>query len=430
MLLHKGKTYELTLGENDYSFDEDHLTDLKFSASAPNYGMYGIATGQFSCRAYAENAENILQNLTPNMPVSFSELRCELILTSAAVDSKNVLSITASTKTINSGISFYNDSYIEKGTDGKSLMYDMDKVVEDAFRLFDVPYSYSASSGMKLYLCEFEGKSCSSVIEEASKLYGGYFCMQPSGFLVLNVYGQNSDTIDGTNPDNISDTLMQPERAISKIIVTDSESGDTSIYGNAAAPWYETETLEGDYLFGEAVCKSAAESMLHSYRGWSCDNVIVNQTPNLNSLFRTSSADLVVQKIDISYTKNHIVASLGADTVQTSYSDYKNAVERKLASKVKSNSIYGNTVIDSKDGLMFVWQEKSESNTRTSERYSFSTSKGGVIKYGGAMVDSKFPEITFKSDASGFTTKYGDTSIEYEMSIDGDNLTLKEKEGD
>ena len=50
-----------------------------------------------------------------------------------------------------------------------------------------------------------------------------------------------------------------------------------------------------------------------------------------------------------------------------------------------------------------------------------------MTKYGGAMVDSKLPEITFKSDASGFTTKYGDTSIEYEMSIDGDNLTLKEK---
>lgn len=142
--MHKGKAYKLILGENQYIFDEDHLADMRYSMAAPNYGMYGLTTGQFSCRAYAENAENVLQNLTPNMQVSFSELSCGLVLTSASVVSKNVLSITASTKTINSSIPFYKDGYIDKGADGKSLKYKMDEVVGDAFGLFDVPFSYQS----------------------------------------------------------------------------------------------------------------------------------------------------------------------------------------------------------------------------------------------------------------------------------------------
>ncbi len=428
--MHKGKAYKLTLGENQYIFDEDHLADMRYSIAAPNYGMYGLTTGQFSCRAYAENAENVLQNLTPNMQVSFSELSCGLVLTSASVVSKNVLSITASTKTINSSIPFYKDGYIDKGADGKSLKYKMDEVVGDAFGLFDVPFSYGKSSGMELYLSEFEGKGCNRIIEEASKLYGGYFCIQPSGYLELNVYGESSDSVDGTDLDRISEIFTQSERAITKVVATDSESGDVYVFGREPAPWYETETLEGDYLFGEAACRSAADFMLHSYKGWSCEDVVVPQTPDLNSLFMTGGGELTVRKIDVRYTKNHIVAALGAQSMQMSFADYKNSAERKLEARVKANSVYGGTSIDSKDGLMFVWQESSESEgSRKSERYGFTPGKGGVTEYSGALVSKKLPGIALKSDLSGFTTNYDDTSIEYEMEWNGDNVTLKEKDG-
>lgn len=427
--LHKGKGYKLTLGVNQYIFDEDHIADMRFSEAAPNYGMYGLTTGQFSCRAYAENAENVLQNLTPNMQVSFSELSCGLVLTSASVVSKNVLSITASTKTINSSIPFYKDGYVDKGSDGKSLTYKMDEVVGDAFGLFDVPFSCSKSSGMKLYLSEFEGKGCNRIIEEASKLYGGYFCIQPSGSLMLNVYGESSGTVDGTDLDNISEIFTQSVRAITKVVATDSESGDVYTYGGLLAPWYETETLEGDYLFGEAACRSAADFMRHSYKGWSCEDVVVSQTPDLNSLFETSNGNLTIQKIDARYTKNHIIASLGAQSMQMSFADYKNSAERKLEARVKANSVYGGTSIDSKDGLMFVWQEKSESeSSRKSERYGFTPGKGGVTEYSGALKSKKYPGIALNADLSGFKMQYDDTSFDFEVVIDGDNVTLKEKE--
>gem|GEM_PF-5144844 len=440
--LHRGRTYTLNLGQGRYTFNEDRLADIRFSQSAPNHGMYGITTGQLECRIYSENAENILQNLTPDTNVSFSELYCPLILSSAHIVSRNVLSITASTKTINAGISFYKNGYPAKGEDGKSIAYSMDDVVKDAFALIDIPYSYSASSGMKLYLSEFEGRSVNAIIEEASKIYGGFYCVKPTGTLSLLKYSDiaGGDGIDGTDGDITSEVCIQSSRKISRVITTDSESGEIHEYGSTSAPWYETAVLDGDYLFGEAACRTAADSMRHEYIAWNCENVVVPQPPSLGALFESyTGRKLAVGSVDVRYTKNHIISAIGASAPSADYADYKNSAERKLEARVKANSVYGGTSIDSKDGLCFVWTDKSAQSKsammaldaeltadRLGERYAFTPGKDGVVKFDGAMVDNAKPKIELKSDLSGFSTVYGDTAVEYMLEWDGDNVTLKD----
>lgn len=221
-------------------------------------------------------------------------------------------------------------------------------------------------------------------------------------------------------------------RTFARVLCTDNDAA----YAAQANGSGKTLIVSTDYASQE-LADSILSMMVgsgnnYTYQSWSCGKGKADEWLCVGQ-FRFGTQFLMANSIAMSISSSGLFFSASANTVDEDEVGYTSEVNRQLKKKLEFDRINGNVAITGK-GLYFFENgyKQMSAEEQKKAKYDFKVEKGGVIKCGGAMVDTKFPKITFKSDASGFTTKYGDTSIEYEMSFDGDNLTLKEKtkEGD
>lgn len=216
-------------------------------------------------------------------------------------------------------------------------------------------------------------------------------------------------------------------RSFARVLCTDNEA----VYSADSSGSGKTLIVSTDYASQE-LADSILSMMVGddnncTYRSWSCGKGKADEWLYVG-LFQFGQQFLVANSVSMSVSSSGLYFSASSNTVDEDEVGYTSEVNRQLKKKLEFDKINGNVAITGK-GLYFFENgyKQMSAEEQKKAKYDFKVEKGGVTKFGGAMVDTKFPEITFKSDASGFTTKYGDTSIEYEMSIDGDNLTLKEK---
>ncbi len=216
-------------------------------------------------------------------------------------------------------------------------------------------------------------------------------------------------------------------RSFARVLCTDNEA----VYAAQANGSGKTLIVSTDYASQE-LADSILSMMVgsannYTYQSWTCGKGKADEWLYVG-LFRFGTKFLTANSVSMSVSSSGLFFSASANTVDEDEVGYTSEVNRQLKKKLEFDKINGNVAITGKGLYLFEngYKEKTPEEQKKA-KYDFKVEKGGVTKYGGAMVDTKLPEITFKSDASGFTTKYGDTSIEYEMSIDGDNLTLKEK---
>ena len=216
-------------------------------------------------------------------------------------------------------------------------------------------------------------------------------------------------------------------RTFARVLCTDNEA----VYAAQANGSGKTLIVSTDYASQE-LADSILSMMIgsannYTYQSWTCGKGKADEWLYVG-LFRFGTKFLTANCVSMSVSASGLFFSASANTVDEDEVGYTSEVNRQLKKKLEFDKINGNVAITGKGLYLFENGYKTKTpEEQKKAKYDFKVEKGGVTKYGGAMVDTKLPEITFKSDASGFTTKYGDTSIEYEMSIDGDNLTLKEK---
>ena len=216
-------------------------------------------------------------------------------------------------------------------------------------------------------------------------------------------------------------------RSFARVLCTDNEA----VYSADSSGSGKTLIVSTDYasqeLADSILSMMVGEDNNCTYRSWSCGKGKADEWLYVGQ-FKFGAKFLTANSVSMSVSSSGLFFSASANTVDEDEVGYTSEVNRQLKKKLEFDKINGNVAITGKGLYLFENGYKSKTpEEQKKAKYDFKVEKGGVTKYGGAMVDSKLPEITFKSDASGFTTKYGDTSIEYEMSIDGDNLTLKEK---
>lgn len=216
-------------------------------------------------------------------------------------------------------------------------------------------------------------------------------------------------------------------RSFARVLCTDNEA----VYSAYSSGSGKTLIVSTDYASQE-LADSILSMMVgsannYTYQSWSCGKGKVYEWLYVGQ-FQFGTKFLTANSVSMSVSSSGLFFSASANTVDEDEVGYTSEVNRQLKKKLEFDKINGNVAITGKGLYLFENGYKAKTpEEQKKAKYGFKVEKGGVTKYGGAMVDTKLPEITFKSDASGFTTKYGDTSIEYEMSIDGDNLTLKEK---
>ena len=358
---YKGRAYRLTIG--GIAYDQDAIADPVYSASAPNHGMYGIATASFSCDVYTgAGMEYTVLQLAPCSEVTFSMLdNTTFVLTDASFRSKGVVSITAYTKFVNSDITMTAKTFIERDENtGKLRDYSCGNVTAAALGDIYGTAGYPSVIGdePRLYVSEFKGKSARQVLEEISKVNGGYF-FDNNGAPDFAVNGGDSKGNLSVTEDEYSPCSPVQSKTISRVFVTGAYKND--FYEVGSGEFYNTETLSGDYLMGEAICRAAAAKMFGQYNWWSCSNILTDDiSPNLHMDIDFSGKVLTAESFSVKYTKNHSVMSAGADGFSMAYTDYTEMVQRALKAKLEASKTYGNSGIDSSYGIYFVAEDDDE----------------------------------------------------------------------
>ena len=354
-----GRIYTLTIGGTEY--DQDAIADPVFSAAAPNHGMYGIATSSFSCDVFtgAGNESAVLQ-LAPCSEVAFSAIPdVTFILTDASFRGKGVVSITAYTRFINSDVTMTAETFPERSeATGELNTYSCARVATAALAAMYSTGACPAGIGDDpyLYVSQFKGKTARCVLEEISKVNGGYF-FENNGAPDFAVNGGDSKGSMTVTADDYSAVSPGQTKTVSRVFVTGVSKGD--FYEVGSGEYYNTETLSGDYLMGETICRAAAAKMFGQYVGWKCDNILAdNFTPVLHTDIGFSDDEVrTAEKITMKYTKNHSVMSAGADSFSMSFTDYSDMVQRALTAKLDVNKDYGCSGIDSSYGVYFVEED-------------------------------------------------------------------------
>lgn len=354
-----GRIYKLTIGGVEYN--QDAIADPVFSAAAPNHGMYGIATSSFSCDVFtgAGNESAILQ-LAPCSEVTFSAIPdVTFILTDASFRGKGVVSITAYTRFINSDVTMTAETFLERSAaTGKRLTYSCKNVATAALAAM---YSTGACPSVigddpYLYVSEFKGKTARRVLEEISKVNGGYF-FDNQGAPDFALNGGDCKASITLTDDEYSAVSPGQTKTVSRVFVTGVSKGD--FYEVGSGEYYNTETLSGDYLMGKTICTAAAAKLMRQYVGWKCDNILADiYTPVLHTDINFSGTVHTAEKISVKYTKNHSVMSAGADSFAMSFADYSDMTQRALTAKLDLNKDYGTSGIDSSYGVYFVEEDE------------------------------------------------------------------------
>ena len=357
-----GRIYTLTIGGTEY--DQDAIADPVFSAAAPNHGMYGIATSSFSCDVFTGvgNESAILQ-LAPCSEVTFSAIPdVTFILTDASFRGKGVVSITAYTRFINSDVIMDAKTFIEYDEhdyDKKNpLKYSCVKVATAALATMYSTGACPAGIGDDpyLYVSQFKGKTARSVLEEISKVNGGYF-FDNNGAPDFALNGEKSKGSMTLTTDDYSAVSPGQTKTISRVFVSGVSKGD--FYEVGSGEYYNTETLSGDYLMGKTICTAAAAKLMRQYVGWKCDNILADDfTPVLHTDIGFTETIHTAEQITVKYTKNHSVMSAGADSFTMSFTDYSDMTQRALTAKLDLNKDYGTSGIDSSYGVYFVEEDE------------------------------------------------------------------------
>ena len=361
---YKGRAYRLTIGGTAY--DQDAIADPVYSASAPNHGMYGIAASSFSCDVYTgPDLEYTILQLAPCTEVTFSMLdNMIFVLTDASFRSKGVVSITAYTKFVNSDITMEAKTFQEYSDLDKNkknpLTYSCGNVTAAALSDIYGTAGYPSVIGAEplLRVSDFKGKSARCVLEEISKVNGGYF-FDNNGVPDFAVNGSDSKGYLSVTADEYSPCSPVQSKSITRVFVTGVYKND--FYEVGSGGFYNTETLSGEYLMGETICRAAAAKMFGQYEWWSCADILTdNISPGLHMDIDFSGKVLTAERFSVKYTKNHSVMSAGADGFSMAYTDYTDMVQRALEAKLEADKTYGNSGIDSSYGIYFVAEDDDE----------------------------------------------------------------------
>lgn len=270
-----------------------------------------------------------------------------------------------------------------------------------------------------------EGLTIRAVFETLAEAMCGYWCAVDNKIIFAN-FGQ-ANTVSAAVPTAYTAVDLNGSRTYACVLCTDNDA----VYSANANGAGKTMIVSTDYasqeLANSILSMMVGDDNNYTYRSWSCGKGRSDEWLYVGQ-FQFGQQFLMANSVSMSVSAAGLFFSASANTIDEDEVGYTSEVNRQLKKKLEFDKINGNIAITGKGLYFFENGYKSKTpEEQKKAKYDFKVEKGGVTKYGGAMVDSKLPEITFKSDASGFTTKYGDTSIEYEMCIDGDNLTLKEK---
>ena len=302
------------------------------------------------------------------------------------------------------------------------------------------------ASFYKLKKKDIKGKSLRSLLETISTVWCGYFTVAANNYLDFVFFGESAHTLCSVQTH--SAIAMQSERSpVTRVI---AYTGSDYYYATskedsgkeADADVFSTITVQTSFASQDYADNLLSRVQGYTYRAWKCDKAVINLSEYLPTISLGMSGyhypdgvdpltEFTANYLTLKFTSTGVYAEVGCNEVTEDECAYLGYFSRKLGEKISDGEVLGNnTLITRYQGIIHLGEKKKDEKTGevTQNRYGYSSATSdGVVKFGGAMVSEKIPGIALKSDLSGFTANFGETSIEYEVNIDGDNVTLKEK---
>ncbi len=302
------------------------------------------------------------------------------------------------------------------------------------------------ASSYKLKKTDIKGKSLRSLLETISTVWCGYFTVAANNYLDFVFFGESAHTLCSVQTH--AAIAMQSERSpITRVI---AYTGSDYYYATlkdengkeVEADVLSTLTVQTSFASQEYADNLLSRVQGYTYRAWQCGKAVIVLSEYLPTISLKMNGyhypdgvepltEFLANYMTLNFTSTGVYATIGSNEVTEDECAYLGYFSRRLGEKITDGEVLGNnTLITRYQGLIHLGEKKKDEKTGevTQNRYGYSSATSdGVVKFGGAMVSKKFPRIALKSDLSGFTANFGETSIEYEVNINGDNVTLKEK---
>ena len=413
---------------------------LKFSRAVSGFGESGISAGQFEFDVYDEfdnYSEAILAGASARLYEAEGAFlpSMEYYISKRSVDN-NICHFVAYDIMSKTDMPFDAsgfETYFERGHETVDCDMVMNAIkgqcgfesvgYSDSFGIEDINFTRE----------QLLGKTCRQLMETVAAAMCG--CWTASGdngkSARLNCFGASPTAT--TEVSCYAEINMQGKQKITRLVVTDSESGETS------------ESLTGEYgtvfavetPFSAAAKKAWGRVQDKLYTAWSCEKAILTHlTPDIPAftVMTFGERELMATSFTVSVDSTGVYFSGGSDPQDEEQWRYEDYTQRQLNERVQIGKTVGNTQVN-KDGICFVNKNKASSARSVSneaessvEKYSFTVGEKGVTEFDGAMVDKALPKVSVNNDLNGFSTTYGDTVKKYELEWDGDDVTLKESE--
>lgn len=298
---------------------------------------------------------------------------------------------------------------------------------------------------LKIKKTAIEGNDLRSVLETISTAWCGYFTLAADNKLDFCQFGSWTRGYHTICPiDTHSAIRIGTEKEPIKSVVV--YSGSNYYYAGEK----DGDVLETLKIQTEFASQEYAEALLqrvydYKYISWSCERAIISDEAFLDGYLPTINTtlskwhisenvdimDMVANSLTYYFTNCGVYASFACNEINEDEYEYLGYYSRMLEKKLGYDETLGNnTRMTRYQGLIHLGEAKKDEATgeTTQNRYSYSSATSdGVVEFSGALKSKAIPEIQVNSDQSGFTMQYEDTSFEYEVVIDGDNVTLKEK---
>ncbi len=305
--------------------------------------------------------------------------------------------------------------------------------------------SMSYFQWLKIKKTDIEGRDLRSVLETISTAWCGYFTLAADNKLDFCQFGNYA----------IGYHTICPVDAFSTINIGTEKERIKSVVVYSGSDYYYAGEKDGDVLGTlkiqtEFASQEYAEALLNrvqdsKYISWSCKKAIVSNEAFMEGYLPTISTtmsrmklpdgvdgfDIYANNLTYTFTDCGVYASFGCNEITEDEYEYLGYYSRMLNKKIGYGDTLGNnTRMTRYQGLIHLGEAKKDETTGEikQKRYSYSSATSdGVVEFTGSLKSQTLPEIQVNSDQSGFTMQFEDTKYDYEVVIDGDNVTLKEK---
>lgn len=385
--------------------------NFKFSRAVSGFGESGISTGQFEFDLYDEfgdYGEALLAGASARLYEANGAFlpSMEYYISKRPVDNYicHFVAYDIMSKTDmpfdDSGLAFFFENGY-KTVDCDTVM----NAIKGQCGFDSIGYSDSfGTEDINFTQDQLQDTTCRQLMETvAAAMCGCWTAFGDNGKSVrLNCFGTSPAAT--TEVSCYAEINMQGKQKITRLIVTDNESGEVS------------ESLTGEYgtvfavdtPFPAAAQKSWSRVQDKLYTAWNCEKAILTYpTPDIPAftMMTFGERELLATSFTVSVDSTGVYFSGGSDPQDEEQWRYEDYTQRQLNERVQIGKTVGNTQI-SKDGIALIRKFVNE-NARSAaisdtekgvEKYSFTVGENGVTEFDGAIIDKTDFEYAEKVD--------------------------------